>query len=147
MVRHQKRLPKRHGLDLSVHDFRMEAAVEKCWSVRVSDLQGRLCCLTSTYVSRPIRDGKKGDRRVKPQNRCQPGGLLCLLWGEGGLLCLLCLVGRVGGTYYTVLAAITVSAWPRGGGATLLPASVSAVTACRRMESAHNLTLEDGRRA
>ena len=95
-------------------------------------------------MSRPIRDREKGDKRVKPQNRRQPGGLLCLRGGGGGggggrgLLCLLCLVGRVGGTYYTVLAVITVSARPRGGGATLLPTSVSAVAACRHMESAYN---------
>ena len=34
------------------------------------------CCLTSTEARRPIRDGdewERGDRRVKPQNRCQPG--------------------------------------------------------------------------
>ena len=41
----------------------------------------RLCCLMSTEARRPIRDGdewEKGDRRVKPQNRRQPGrpGLL-----------------------------------------------------------------------
>ena len=35
-----------------------------------------ICCLTSTEASRPIRDGdewEKGDRRVKPRNRRQPG--------------------------------------------------------------------------
>ena len=34
------------------------------------------CCLTSTEARRPIRDGdewEKGDRRVKPRNRRQPG--------------------------------------------------------------------------
>ena len=34
----------------------------------------RLRCLMSTEASRPIRDGnkwEKGDRRVKPQNRCR----------------------------------------------------------------------------
>ena len=34
------------------------------------------CCLTSTEARRPIRDGdewEKGDRRVKPPNRRQPG--------------------------------------------------------------------------
>ena len=41
-----------------------------------------MCCLTSTEVNRPIRDGderEKGDRRVKPRNRRQPGrpGLPC----------------------------------------------------------------------
>ena len=34
------------------------------------------CCLTSTEARRPIRDGdewEKGDRRVKPRSRRQPG--------------------------------------------------------------------------
>ena len=36
----------------------------------------RFCCLTFTEASRPVRDGdewEKGDRRVKPRNRRQPG--------------------------------------------------------------------------
>ena len=95
-------------------------------------------------MSRPIRDGEQKSETSKQVPTQRP--TLPTAGGGGVLLCLLCLVGRVGGTYYTVLAVITVSAWPGGGGggggggATLLPTSVSAVTACRRTESAHNLT-------